>query len=101
MSTATPNRVEIMLGVIMVTQKKQCDRLDTINKRLMAIEGSVNLCRHKTSETYIVVKRLGAYIVNVMTAIQNSFKMLCTGILKLREENSEFAGTIIDDDMGV
>ena len=62
METAQLTRIEEILSAIMVTQEKQGDRLDTINRRIMAMEGALNLSRHKTDETQTYVKRIQPYI---------------------------------------
>jgi hypothetical protein len=57
--------------------------------------------RRFTQESLTYIKRIQPYINKAMKTLHDAFRMVANGILNLREETSEFAGTVIDSELDV
>ena len=91
-------RIVKLLATVIEVQKKQHETLEVLNRRLMGIEESVRLNTHASTQTLTHTKRIQPYVDKAMRALHSAFQMVANGILNLREETSEFAGSIIDTD---
>ncbi len=74
-------------------------RLEIIDKRLGVIEDRLQRNTHISREVLTYTKRIQAYIKSAMVTLHSSFKMIVNGILNLREEHSEFAGNVLNNDL--
>ena len=88
--------IEQQLKLIVEEQKKTTEAISVVNRRMMGFEQTFGLMRRYTQETLTYVKRLQPYIEKAMKTLHVAFRMVANGILNLREEQSEFAGTFID-----
>ena len=88
--------IKTLLETVIKQQSKQQEQLDVLNRRLMAMEESIRLNTHASTQTLTHTKRIKPYVDKAMSALHRAFNMVANGILNLREETSEFAGTIID-----
>ena len=84
-------------GLIVVKLDLILETLQVFNRRFAGFERTVRASEHRVQETLTYVKRLQPYIKQAMGALHNAFKMVCNGILNLREEQSEFAGSCLDE----
>ena len=85
------------LELIMQQNASILKLLDVFNARFVGFERTVRINTSRVQETLTYVKRLQPYIKQAMGALHNAFKMVCNGILNLREEQSEFAGNCLDE----
>jgi hypothetical protein len=83
---------------VMIMLREQKVMLQSLNHKVLGFENNFRYMQRKITECVTYIKRIQPYIDNAMGALHKSFKMLCTGILNLREEQSEYAGTIIHDE---
>ena len=89
-------RIEKLLATIIEVQKQHQNSLEVLNRRLMGIEESVRLNTNASTQTLTHTKRIQPYVEKAMHALHSAFHMVANGILNLREETSEFAGSLID-----
>ena len=89
-------RIEKVLAVVVVLLEKQGEQLETTNRIIAGLQTSVRLNTSASTQTLTYVKRIQPYIEKAMSALHKAFHMVVNGILNLREEKSEFAGSIID-----
>ena len=90
MSNTQPKQIEIIMKEILVEQQKTAERLDVINRRLMTMEDSIRRTNTATQNALVHIKRLKPYITLAMSTLHEAFKMVCNGILNLREEAETF-----------
>ena len=88
--------LKTLLETVIKQQSKQQEQLDVLNRRLMAMEESIRLNTYASTQTLTHTKRIKPYVDKAMSALHRAFNMVTNGILNLREETSEFAGTILD-----
>jgi len=88
--------IEELVTSLVESQKKMQEQLETINRRLCSIEESTRLNTNAATQTLTYTKRLQPYIEKAMRALHHAFQMVANGILNLREETSEFAGSFVD-----
>ena len=95
------HNLENKLDSIIKQQKQQQFLLDVINKRLMSIEESVRLNTHSAGQTLTHTRRIQPFIDKAMKTLHKAFEMVANGILNLREETSEFAGTVLETSLDI
>ena len=88
--------IKTLLQTVIKQQTEHQEQLNILNRRLMTIEESIRLNTHASTQTLTHTKRIKPYVNKAMSALHKAFNMVANGILNLREETSEFAGTIID-----
>jgi hypothetical protein len=71
--------------------------LEGISAHLEKSTTDTRLTLRNTDQIIVYLNKLRSYVETAMKALHKSFKMLTTGILNLREETSELAGTCVYD----
>jgi hypothetical protein len=87
---------EFQEAVMMLLHSQKCE-IQSLTRQVAGFENNFRYMQQKITECITYVKRIQPYVDKAMKALHKSFTMLCTGILNLREETSEFAGTILHD----
>ena len=70
---------------------------EILNRRLTSLEPNVIKSRNVSQELLTLIRRLSDLVDKAMKTLHKAFKMTLNGILNLREEQSEFAGTVLSD----
>ena len=70
--------------------------LETINMRISVIEHEVRRTSDAARNVKIEMQRFVPKTDKAIEAIRKAFYLTCNGILNLRLETSEFAGTIVN-----
>ena len=91
----------LKLDTIITVQAGQAEHIEAINRRFVKFESSFTFMHQKTGECLTYIKRLKPFIMQAMQTLHKAFKMVGNGILNLREEQSSFAGNIIDSEHDV
>ena len=91
-------RIEKLLTTIITSQNEHKKVLETINRRLLGIEESIRLNTNSAQQTLTHTRRIKPYVEKAMSTLHRAFQMVANGILNLREETSEFAGSVIDSE---
>ena len=94
-------KVTEKLDLIIELQKKQQKDIDALKRHLVSINDSLRINTHNTQENATLVRRLGPRLEKAKQALHQAFHMICSGILNQREEISEFAGNIINEELTI
>ena len=95
--TGHTGEIEKKLSLVVTRLDIILETLQVFNRRFVGFERTVRTNERQVQETLTYVKRLQPYIEKAMSALHNAFRMVCNGILNLREEQSEFAGNCLDE----
>jgi hypothetical protein len=93
--------IEEKLGLLVEAACVQSNSIESFNKRMLGFESTFAQMRRFTQESLTYIKRIQPYINKAMKTLHDAFRMVANGILNLREETSEFAGTVIDSELDV
>ena len=94
-------KIEKKLDQIIELQKKQHEDIQALKRHLVGFNQSLTINTRNTQENATLVRRIAPLLEKSMKVIQQSFYMICNGILNQREELSEFAGNIIEESLDV
>jgi hypothetical protein len=70
---------------------------EILHLRVCSLEKNVIQTRNISQELLTLIRRLSGLVDSAMKTLHKAFKMTLNGILNLREEQSEFAGTVLSD----
>ena len=93
--------IEEKLTLILEQQKETCQSVQSFNRRMMGFEQKFGLIHRFTQETLTYVKRIQPYIEKAMKTLHEAFRLVANGIWNLRDEQSEFAGNIINSELDI
>lgn len=93
--------IEQKLDQILKQQEATQQTIESFNRRMHSFETTFHQMRRFTQESLTYIKRIQPFINKAMKTLHDAFRMVANGILNLREEQSEFAGSIIDTELDV
>ena len=99
--SAQREEINKKLDLIIEVQLTHTENIGSLNKRFLGFEHSFTFMQQKTGECLTYIKRIQPFVDRAMRALHSAFQMVANGILNLREEQSEFAGSVIDETLDV
>ena len=99
MTASSTEHLDKILNAMLVMEENINVKLQGIAQRLTVLERDVGVSYRKIQDVHTFMRRLPPYIKSAMKTLHEAFLRVTTGIMNLREETSEFAGTILYDNL--